>query len=200
MAVTIEHDFGYRGNPLYTVYAHMDRIDVVKGQKVETGTQLGIVGNTGFTTGPHLHYEVRIGKNDFFVTRNPELWLAPPEGWGVLVGRLMNARFGVLDRLTIYVKSLEEQRTWKVISYGPQAINSDDYYHENLVLSDLPAGKYQVEFNYQNKLYRHNITIEPGRVSYFTFHATSGFDTNLPTPIPPETWLESDDNQGNLQQ
>ena len=58
MAVTIEHDFGYKDKNLLTVYGHMDRIDVEKGQRVETGTQLGIVGNTGFTTGPHLHYEV----------------------------------------------------------------------------------------------------------------------------------------------
>jgi murein DD-endopeptidase MepM/ murein hydrolase activator NlpD len=200
IAVTIEHDFGYQGNPLYTVYAHMDRIDVVKGQRVETGTQLGIVGNTGFTTGPHLHFEVRIGKNDFFVTRNPELWLAPPEGWGILVGRLVNSRFGALDRLTVYVNSLDEQRIWKVLTYGPQAINSDDYYHENLVLSDLPAGDYQVKFNYQNKSFEHNVTIEPGRVSYFTFHQQSGFDANLPTPIPPEAWLGSVDFQGNTQQ
>lgn len=200
MAVTIEHDFGYQGNPLYTVYAHMDRIDVVKGQKVETGTQLGVVGNTGFTTGPHLHFEVRIGKNDFFVTRNPELWLAPPEGWGILVGRLVNARFGVLDRLTVYVNSLDEQRIWKVLTYGPQAVNSDEYYHENLVLSDLPAGKYQVKFNYQNNNFEHNITIAPGRVSYFTFHAQSGFNANLPTPIPPEDWLGNAEFQGIIQQ
>jgi hypothetical protein len=79
-------------------------------------------------------------------------------------------------------------------------VNSDEYYNENLVLSDLPAGKYKIEFNYQNKAHYHDIEIEPGRVSYFTFHATHGFDANLPTPIPPETWLGSADKPGTIQQ
>ncbi len=82
MAVTIRHDFGYQGRLLYTIYAHMDRLDVQVGQHVEAGDQLGIVGLTGNTTGPHLHFEVRMESISFFSTRNPELWLAPPQGSG----------------------------------------------------------------------------------------------------------------------
>ena len=73
---------------LYTVYAHMSKIIAVVGQHVETGDVLGLVGDTGVTTGPHLHFEVRLGGNTFYNTYNPELWMAPPQGWGVLVGRL----------------------------------------------------------------------------------------------------------------
>lgn len=40
-------------------FAHLDRIDVSEGQQVEAGTQVGTIGSTGFSTGPHLHYEVR---------------------------------------------------------------------------------------------------------------------------------------------
>ena len=63
-AVAIEHDFGYEGQPLYTVYAHMSQIDVVKGQWVDVGEEIGLVGETGHTTGPHLHFEVRKGGYD----------------------------------------------------------------------------------------------------------------------------------------
>jgi len=40
-------------------YGHLSEIKVRNGQKVTAGTLLGRVGNTGLTTGPHLHYEVR---------------------------------------------------------------------------------------------------------------------------------------------
>ena len=43
-----------------TIYAHLSRIDVKKGQTVRAGDVLGKAGDTGITTGPHLHYEVRL--------------------------------------------------------------------------------------------------------------------------------------------
>lgn len=43
-----------------TVYAHLSRIDVKKGQKIEQGQKIGAVGSTGWATGPHLHFEFRV--------------------------------------------------------------------------------------------------------------------------------------------
>lgn len=43
-----------------TVYAHLSRVDVAKGEKVEQGETIGAVGMTGWATGPHLHFEVKI--------------------------------------------------------------------------------------------------------------------------------------------
>jgi murein DD-endopeptidase MepM/ murein hydrolase activator NlpD len=43
-----------------TLFAHLSRIDVQKGQKVEQGAIIGAVGSTGFSTGPHLHFEFRV--------------------------------------------------------------------------------------------------------------------------------------------
>lgn len=48
------------GNGITTRYGHLSRIDVVEGQPVKRGQHLGLVGSTGRSTGPHLHYEVRI--------------------------------------------------------------------------------------------------------------------------------------------
>lgn len=53
--VEIEHGFGYR-----TVYAHLHKIKVRQGVTVKRGDEIGEVGNTGKSTGPHLHYEVRL--------------------------------------------------------------------------------------------------------------------------------------------
>ena len=49
------------GHDRATVYAHLNRIDVAKGQQVEMGARLGNVGATGWATGPHLHFEVKVG-------------------------------------------------------------------------------------------------------------------------------------------
>jgi murein DD-endopeptidase MepM/ murein hydrolase activator NlpD len=48
------------GNGITTRYGHLSRIDVVVGQTLKRGDHLGLVGSTGRSTGPHLHYEVRI--------------------------------------------------------------------------------------------------------------------------------------------
>ena len=48
------------GNSAETVYAHLSRINVRAGEKVEQGQHIGAVGATGWATGPHLHYEFRV--------------------------------------------------------------------------------------------------------------------------------------------
>ena len=53
--VIIDHGNGYS-----TVYAHMSKISTDEGRAVKTGTVIGLVGQTGVATGPHLHFEVRV--------------------------------------------------------------------------------------------------------------------------------------------
>ena len=65
--VVIDH-----GGGVTTLYAHMSVVKVSEGQMVSQGTVLGITGSTGASTGPHLHYEVRING----VYQNPLNYLA----------------------------------------------------------------------------------------------------------------------------
>ena len=48
------------GNGVQTRYGHMSRINVMSGQQVHRGDTIGYVGSTGLSTGPHLHYEMRV--------------------------------------------------------------------------------------------------------------------------------------------
>jgi murein DD-endopeptidase MepM/ murein hydrolase activator NlpD len=53
--VTLRH-----ANDRTTLYAHLSRIDVRQGQRVEQGQRIGAVGATGWATGPHLHFEFKV--------------------------------------------------------------------------------------------------------------------------------------------
>ena len=53
--ISLEH-----GGSMQTRYGHMSRLNVAAGQRVRKGDVIGYVGSTGRSTGPHLHYEVRI--------------------------------------------------------------------------------------------------------------------------------------------
>lgn len=55
LAVAVDHGGGFQ-----TRYGHMSRLNVVPGQHVRKGEIIGFVGSTGLSTGPHLHYEVRV--------------------------------------------------------------------------------------------------------------------------------------------
>src|SRR5687767_13031990 len=183
-AVVVRHDFGYKDQALFTVYAHMSKIIGVVGQHVEAGDVLGLVGDTGATTGPHLHFEVRLGGNTFYTTYNPELWMAPPQGWGVLVGRLTDEDGELLNLYPVEVRPLpSEVPMRKVLTYAKGAANSDEYYDENLVLSDLPAGLYKIEMEYNDKNLQFWVDIYPGQVTYFTFTDEDGFSV-VPPPMP----------------
>lgn len=72
-AIIIDHGFNYK-----TLYAHMSGFNVKRGQKVNRGQIIGFVGNTGRSSGAHLHYEVRYKgtkvdpKNYYFNDLTPE--------------------------------------------------------------------------------------------------------------------------------
>jgi murein DD-endopeptidase MepM/ murein hydrolase activator NlpD len=53
--VRVAHGFGYT-----TLYGHLDKITVSPGDEVQRGDQIGLLGNSGRSTGPHLHYEVHV--------------------------------------------------------------------------------------------------------------------------------------------
>ena len=67
------------GDGKHTLYAHAQRLKVSEGDVVEKGEEIGLIGDTGNTTGPHLHFEVRIKRSDGSVDRvNPLNYVSKP--------------------------------------------------------------------------------------------------------------------------
>jgi murein DD-endopeptidase MepM/ murein hydrolase activator NlpD len=78
--VSIKHP-----NERSTVYAHLSRIDVRKGQRVDQGMRIGAVGATGWATGPHLHFEVKVRgqqQNPLIIAKSSETLTIAPSAKG----------------------------------------------------------------------------------------------------------------------
>jgi murein DD-endopeptidase MepM/ murein hydrolase activator NlpD len=69
--IMIYHGIDENGNTYVTVYAHLSEFKVGVGKKVSQGDLIGLMGNTGVSTGTHLHYEVRVNG----VPVNPRMFL-----------------------------------------------------------------------------------------------------------------------------
>jgi murein DD-endopeptidase MepM/ murein hydrolase activator NlpD len=149
------------------------------GQRIKAGDEIGLVGMTGMTSGPHLHFEVRIKSEEDDRIQNPELWLLPPVGYGVLAGRVTNDYGTLLGSKEIWLKSLDTGKTWKIVTYAPKLFEkknaNDTFYKENYALYDLPQGKYEISTWYYYKYYTQTIEIIPGAINYVRFYGSRGF-------------------------
>ena len=183
LAILLRHEFGYEGRLLYTVYSHLSEARVWEGQRVEAGEEIGKVGNTGHADGAHLHFEVRFGEDGYFTTRNPELWMVPPEGWGVLAGRIGDTLGMPMPEQLVRIYSLETGQRWDVWTYALETVRPDDHYGENFVISDLPSGPYEVQVDFAGHTSFAQMLVLPGQTTLFEFRGRRGFVVE-PTPTP----------------
>ena len=164
--VVIKHNDG-----LFTLYAHLSKIDVQAGQEVLAADKIGEVGRTGAAIGSHLHFEVRRRDvQDYFAAQNPELWLAPnKDGRGKLLGTLM---ISIVDQgfdfqyaeFTIDYHPDRNQprvKSYYVTTYTRDMMTGD----ENAALGDLPSGDYRIALKYNGQLYERWVEVESGKLT-----------------------------------
>jgi murein DD-endopeptidase MepM/ murein hydrolase activator NlpD len=147
--VVIEHDFGYQGQPLWTLYAHLSAALVQQGQVVQAGEPIGLVGNTGRVTGPHVHFEVRMETNRYGSTYNPILWMVPYVGHGVIAGVVLDSQGDPVMDADITVRNwatgvVETTTTSYVRLESGFDVNADPIWQENFAVPDIPVGRYDV--------------------------------------------------------
>jgi murein DD-endopeptidase MepM/ murein hydrolase activator NlpD len=191
--VVIQHDETYAGQPVYTLYGHLRSVEVSVGDRVGAGDHLGVVGSTGVAIGPHLHFEVRVGSNDYASTRNPELWLLPlpfngrPNG--VIAGRVMDRQGNLLPEVTVVIRPLNTEsdrpRNRFVQTYSDDpSLNGDDRLQENFAIGDVPRGLYSVSVS-TTRFYEQNVTVSAGQVALVTFIV------NAPPVVPTSEFTET---------
>ena len=165
--VVIEH-----ADSLYTLYAHLSEIKVDPGQHVSAGDQIGAVGQTGVAIGSHLHFEVRRGDvEDYLSPQNPELWLVPNQDE---TGRLLGAlQLSVVDSTGQFVNRAEY--TLEHFPDGTQPSDAIQYEvtyaaellhgEENAGISDLVPGIYRLALTYNGHIHERWVEVESGRLT-----------------------------------
>lgn len=175
--VLMRLDRAYEGGGMYLLFGHLHQIHVSVGQRVRAGEVIGTVGMTGIAVGPHLHLEVRQGDPGYGATRNPELWLQPLPGRGVLAGRITDEAGRPVpgERVLLYRGSSPGQ-VWRVIrSYlQDDAVHADDALGENFALADVPAGDYRLVAGRAGGLVELPVRVEAGQLTFVELKVAGG--------------------------
>ena len=169
--IVIQHD-----DELFTLYAHLSKIDVKEGQRVFTGQKIGEVGRTGVAIGSHLHFEVRRGNGeDYFATQNPELWLVPakePNGdsFGTLMISVVDQNRDLMQYAELTIQyhadpSGPVTRSYYGTTYSADMLNGD----ESAVLGELPPGNYRIVVNANGKMYERWVEVKSGKLTQVVF-------------------------------
>jgi murein DD-endopeptidase MepM/ murein hydrolase activator NlpD len=173
VAVVIEHDVVWDGNVLWSLYAHLDQTLVQAGDRIEAGQVVALSGNTGRSTGPHLHLEVRMGPQSplgYSDTQNPVLWVAPYYGHGTLAGRFVSERGNFIDNQSVTLRNLDTGRVYTTLTYTfDGTINqfrNDPRWNENFVIGDLPVGRYIVFVEYNGQRLSETVEIFEGMTAF----------------------------------
>jgi murein DD-endopeptidase MepM/ murein hydrolase activator NlpD len=179
-AVLIRHDQAWNDLPVYTLYGHVSKVLVQEGQPVKAGDPVAQVGQGGVALGPHLHLEVRVEGMDYQDTRNPDLWVKPDPGYGVIAGRVIDARGYLVPQQPVFLhRAAEPDRYWRqTFTYPDNVVKFDLEWGETFTFADVPVGAYLLKTYFDGRLYTRPLTVTNQAT---TFVLVEGLVT-LPTP------------------
>jgi hypothetical protein len=164
--VVIEHGVG-----LFTLYAHLSKIEVKARESIRAGHQIGEVGQSGVATGSHLHFEVRHGEvEDYFSTINPELWLVPTEDENgamaiSIVDESAEFRFTEMTVNFYLDRSQPPIKSYYVITYSRDLSTGE----ENAAIGDLTPGSYRIALTMNGQVYERWVEVESGKLTQVVF-------------------------------
>ncbi|MBE2223916.1 MAG: M23 family metallopeptidase [Anaerolineae bacterium] len=165
--VVIELDTPFEGQPVYNLYAHLSDIYVAEGQHVEAEQLIALSGASGVADGPHLHFEVRLGQNNYDATYNPSLWLYPFPDYGTVAGRVVRGNGSIVEDATVSLDRVDAASRFLAIStYTGDSVNPDAQWNENFVLDDVPMGYYEVTVAVGKKKFKQEIYVFPYRTNF----------------------------------
>jgi murein DD-endopeptidase MepM/ murein hydrolase activator NlpD len=187
--VLLQHEFSYRGQTLYTLYAHLSAALVQAGQHVEAGDAIGLVGATGNVSGPHVHFEVRLGENTYGSSYNPILWMASYVGTGVIAGRVTDLNGNWMSDQEVTVRSFSTGvtagvTTTYIFQNTVDDVNSDPGWNENFAVGDIPVGRYEVVTTINGDRISRVIDVHEGMTTFVELHPA---EPATPQPVTPES-------------
>ena len=191
LTVAIKHDVRLTTHDarllVYSVYYHNSKLLVNAGDHVKTGDVIALVGNTGRATNDHMHLEVHASPYDSTrlivdpdvryppYNTNPELWIEPMPGTGMIAGQVWDSAGKPVQQARIYglVKPEPRETPFSYIeTYGPKN-HSDPVYHEHFGISDVPPGTYVLGVEIDGKHVFRQVKVEAGKLTWVEFKPDS---------------------------
>jgi murein DD-endopeptidase MepM/ murein hydrolase activator NlpD len=157
----------WEGSTIFLLYAHLTHPLVTADDSVYAGQPIAISGNTGYSTGPHLHFEIRMHTRDFNSfrsRRNPEMWVGI-QGMGAIYGNIPNAPNSTRVDITPNPKPRPPYTTFSwalTYNFSDFLIGNDDVYNENYAIGDVKPGTYTITA--LNGAYRRVVTVGEGEI------------------------------------
>lgn len=152
---------------IYLLYFHLKKPLVATNQNVVSGQPIAISGNTGNSTGPHLHFEIRMDYPDYSTQRsrrNPELWCGM-KNTGAVYGKIPNASNSTRVDIFPDPKPRPPYTTFSyalTYNFNDPYIGSDDLYQENYTIGDVKPGIYTIIA--LNGAYRRLVNVQAGQI------------------------------------
>jgi hypothetical protein len=187
LTVAIKHDMRLSTDSgprfIYSVYYHNARLATEVGKRVTAGDVIAHVGNTGRATNDHLHLEVHpvpfdstklvVDPEQRFpaYTTNPELWIEPLPGTGVVAGQVWDSKGQPLKQARIYglTKTEPQETPFSFIeTYGDRA-HSSPVYREHFAIGDVPPGDYTLGVEVDGKRVFRRVRVAAGKLTWVVF-------------------------------
>jgi len=181
-ALLIHHERAWNDLPVYTLYGHVSRALADEGQPVKQGDVVAEVGQGGVALGPHLHLEVRVGGMNYGDARNPDLWVRPDPGYGVIAGRVIDARGYMVPQQPVFLHRAEEpDRFWReTFTYPDNVVKPDIGWGETFTFADIPVGGYVVKTYFDGRLYTRPITVTNQATTFVLIEGVAPPPTSTP--------------------
>jgi murein DD-endopeptidase MepM/ murein hydrolase activator NlpD len=186
-AVLIRHNQELNGQPVYSLYGHVSKVLVRDGQPVTAGDVVAEVGQGGIALGPHLHLEIRVGGMTYGDVRNPDLWVRPDPGYGVVAGRVVDAQwYMVPQQLILLNRAQQPDRFWRqTFTYPDNEVKSDTVWGETFTFADVPAGGYVLKTYFDGQFYTRPISVTNQATTFVLIQGVARLPTSTPTATPP---------------
>lgn len=167
--VVIRLDELWGDQPVYALYGHIKDMQASEGQQVSRGEPVAREGAAGVAVVPHLHLEIRVGRNAFGATRNPLLWIEPWSGGGLIAGRLLDPDGRAWEGVTVTLidrdGSSDFLNTWTYLDDPDHLIRPEPSLGENFVFGPVAAGSYDVYTKIQGVEYRLPVQVHEGQLA-----------------------------------